>query len=387
MKRSSLVSSFIVMILLTISGCSVEIPASPPPISPAPASPVRTFTAAPLPNLNATPTLSIPQQTSPATAVPTPVPLNHTWAGLKLTGRLLYNTVDSTQYALEIHILDLATGNRQIIFHLPDRTWTDAVTVSPDYKTLLLAYSAPQPAPYAGQESIYTMPVDGSSPPQLLVTPPSKDDQYSQPVWSPDGTYIYFAHLNYATMDTYEIMRMAFPNGQPEKFIDHAYWPRVSLDGKHFSFVALDADTGKNHLYLANIDGSDAHEVSVKGLPVPQIIDVPMISPDNRLILFSSPDGIKAFEPNWIDTLFGVQVVHADGTLPSDWWSVPIGGGTAKSLTQLQSLALYGAYSPDRQWIASYSSAGIFVMKPDGTKVTMIVNDIGGIVGTVNWLP
>jgi Tol biopolymer transport system component len=231
------------------------------------------------------------------------------------------------------------------------------------------------------------MPVDSSSPPQLLVTPPSKDDQYSQPVWSPDGSYIYFAHLNYATMDTYEIMRMAYPNGEPEKFIDHAYWPRVSLDGKHFSFVSLDADTGKNHLYLANIDGSDAHEVNVAGLPVPQIIDVPMISPDNRMILFSSPDGIKAYKPSWLDDLLGVRVAHADGTLPSDWWSVSIGGGIAKSLTQLQSLALYGAYSPDQKWIASYSSAGIFVMKSDGTRLTMIVNDIGGIVGTVNWIP
>jgi Tol biopolymer transport system component len=242
-------------------------------------------------------------------------------------------------------------------------------------------------APYGGQESIYTMPVDASSAPQLLVIPPSDQDQYSQPVWSPDGKYIYFAHINYATMATYEIMRMAYPSGKPEKFIDYAYWPRVSLDGQHFVFVAFDADTGQNHLFLANADGSGAHEVQISGLPVPQIIDVPMVSPDNRSILFSSPDGYRSFGPGWIDKVFGVQVAHADGSLPSDWWSVPISGGAAKSLTQIQSLALYGVYSPDQKFVASYSASGIFVMKPDGTNLTMVVSDIGGIVGSVNWLP
>jgi Tol biopolymer transport system component len=159
------------------------------------------------------------------------------------------------------------------------------------------------------------------------------------------------------------------------------------LDGKHFVFVSLDADTGLNHLFLANADGSDAHEIRISDLPVPQIIDVPMVSPDNRSILFSSPDGFKSFEPSWIDKVFGVQVAHADGSLPSDWWSVPISGGAARSLTQIQSLALYGAYSPDQKFVASYSASGIFVMKPDGTNLTMVVSDIGGIVGSVNWLP
>jgi Tol biopolymer transport system component len=231
------------------------------------------------------------------------------------------------------------------------------------------------------------MPLDASRPPELFVKPPSSADQYSQPEWSPFGDYIYFAHLNYDTMATYEIMRMAYPDGKPEKLIDQAYWPRLSFDGTRLVYVALDPDTGRNQLSLANPDGSDAHPVLVRGLPVPQIIDVPMISPDNQSILFSSPDGLSAFEPNWIDKLLGVQTALADGSLPSDWWSVPISGGKATRLTQIQSLALYGVYSPDRKYIASYSADGIFVMRPDGTEITKIVKDIGGIVGTVNWLP
>ena len=203
----------------------------------------------------------------------------------------------------------------------------------------------------------------------------------------PDGKYIYLAHVNYHSMETYEIMRMAYPDGKPEKLIDLAYWPRLSPDGTQLIYVAFDADTGQNRLFIANANGSQARQIPLTGLPVPQIIDVPMISPDNRSIIFSSPDGIKGFTPNWLDKLLDVQKLLADGSLPSDWWSVPISGGAVTQLTNLQSLALYGAYSPDHKYIASYSANGIFVMKPNGTQLTILVNDVGGIVGTVNWLP
>ncbi len=138
---------------------------------------------------------------------------------------------------------------------------------------------------------------------------------------------------------------MIYPGGNPEKLIDRAYWPGVLDDGKHRVYVAFDADTGRNHLILAHVDGSEAHEVPLTGLPVPQIIDVPMVSPDNRFILFSSPDGLAASAPNWIDKLLGVRSAFADGSLPSDWWSVPISGGAVMQITNLQSLALYGMYS------------------------------------------
>jgi len=377
----------LVVLLVAASGCSVEIPVSQVPVSsalPPSAMPPPTELAIPIPIIpGRTPTAITPT----ANAISTPAPLPVTWAGLNLSGKLLYNTYDSTLVTPEIHLLDLTTGARQIIFHFPNRSWIDAAVVSPDGKTLLLSYSPPSTDPYGGQGSIYSMPLDASTPPQLLVIPPSKQDQYSQPEWSPDGKTIYFVHINYQSMQTYDIMRMAYPDGKPETFVAHAYWPRPSLDGQHFLYVSLDPDSGINHLMVANADGSEAHEVPINELPVPQVIDVPMLSPDNKLILFSSPDGIQASRPGWVDRLLGVQLAHADGTLPSDWWSVPVAGGRAKSLTQIHALALYGVYSPNGNFVASYSSNGIFIMRPDGTELTMIVSDIGGALGTVNWLP
>jgi Tol biopolymer transport system component len=231
------------------------------------------------------------------------------------------------------------------------------------------------------------MPLDGSKPPQLLVIPGDNQDLFFQPAWSPDGKYLYFAHINYQSMTIYEIMRMAYPDGKPQKLIDHAYWPRISEDSTLLVYVGIERQTGKNQLMIAKLDGTDAHQVPLHGLPVPSVIDTPMFSPDNQTILFSSPVGIKALAPNWFDRLSGVQIALADGSLPSDWWSIPVTGGTPKQLTNVQSLALYGVFSPDHKHIASYSTDGIFVMRPDGSELTVVVPDVGGIPGTISWIP
>jgi hypothetical protein len=113
-----------------------------------------------------------------------------------------------------------------------------------------------------------------------------------------------------------------------------------------------------------------------------------MFSPDGQTILFSAPDPALSSILKSIDTLLTIQLVHpADGSIPSDWFSVPVSGGVPKQLTHVQSLSLYGSYAPDNQHIASYTSDGIFVMNPDGTGVTVVVPDIGAIPGTVNWIP
>jgi Tol biopolymer transport system component len=340
-----------------VSGCSVEVNQSPVAGSPS-------------------------ASTQNANGVPAPAKIPVT-----LTGKLVYIAADSTTARVSIQSLDLETSDLVTIFQVPQRGWVDAIAVSPDHQTLILSYSPPMEAPYGGQTSLYHMPLDGSEPPRLLITPLTGQDQYFQPTWSPDGKYIYLAHINYESMPTYEIMRMGYPDGKPETLIDHAYWPRVSEDNTLLVYVALEPQSGKNKLSFANADGTDPHQVPLSDLPVPDIVDTPMFSPDNQSIIFSSPLGIKASAPRWFDKLLGVQVALANGSLPSDWWSVPISGGKPIQLTNIQSYSLFGVFSPDNKYIASYSLNGIFVMKPDGSELTIVVNDVGGIPGTVSWIP
>ncbi len=236
------------------------------------------------------------------------------------------------------------------------------------------------------------LPLDGSQTPHLVFTPPTEDDQYDQPDWTPDGKYLYFTHfdLQSTTSTGSDIMRLAYPDGKPELLASNAYWPRVSIDGTQVAFVAISSilsANGPNQLFLANTDGTNAHAVPLSGSEWKHsIIDAPLFLPDGKTILFSAPVQRQSYSPSWVDKITDVTVVHADGTIPSDWWSVPLAGGEPVRLTYVYSPGLFSSLSPDLKYIASYSASGIFVMDLQGGDLSKIVNYTGGITGGVVWI-
>ncbi|HXQ35802.1 MAG TPA: hypothetical protein VN843_17435, partial [Anaerolineales bacterium] len=287
---------------------------------------------------------------------------------------------------IDIRSLDLRTGNITTIFQTPDGGWVDAVTVSPDRKQLVLSYLPPGSTPYGNQKALYIMPQDGSAFPRLLFIPPSPEDNYAQPEWSLDGKYIYFTHFK-SQSAIFDVERMPYPNGTLEKLPDNASWPRVSGDSKHLVYVWTDSDTRMNRLYLANADGTDARQIPMTGPLAPNIIDVPMFSADDQSILFSAPNVGQSSIPRVLFPFLHVIEVIADGSIPSDWWSIPLAGGEPEQLTSIQASSLFGDFSPDEHQVAVYSAEGIFAMKPDGTELTAIIDDVGQISGTVSWIP
>jgi Tol biopolymer transport system component len=292
--------------------------------------------------------------------------------------------------SIRIQMLDLRSGDLSTIFQTPDKTWIYSLAVSPDAKQLIMTYLPPSNAGDAGRQRLYIMPLDGSSPPQLLFDPPSVNDDYLQPDWSPDGKYIYFSHLSYQPVMTYEVMRMAYPNGQLEKVADQAYWPRMASDGSRLAYVSIDADTQANQLFVANPDGTEAQVVPLLGSfwMDNSVLDAPMFLPDAQTILFSAPIPLQSSSPSWVERLLGVTVASAHPSIPSDWWSVPLTGGEPTRLTQLFSPSLFAALSPDKKYVASYSTInGVFVMNTEGKELTEIVSSTGGIPGTVSWIP
>ena len=179
---------------------------------------------------------------------------------------------------------------------------------------------------------------------------------------------------------------MAVPNGVPEKILDQAFWARPSPDGTHLVYISSDINTGKNKIFVADPDGKNARQVQMSGAVVPDVIDAPIFTPDGQTILFSAPIPVKAAAPTWLERVLGIGVVDAHN-VPSEWWSVPVAGGTVKQLTNLQFAGLFASNSPDGKHIASFSANGLFVMNPDASGVNMIMPDLGGVYGTVSWLP
>ena len=285
-------------------------------------------------------------------------------------------------------MLDLATGGINTIFTVTGNAWIYYLTVSPDSKRLIMSYAPPSEPGSISSTSLFVVPLEGTDSPQLLFTAPSSADRFIQVEWSPDGKYIYFVHYNPEDQSSsqatpaYQISRMVFPGGQPEKILDYAFWARLSPDSTKLVYVSAEPGSVTNKLFLANADGADPREVLFSAPP--QIIDAPLFSPDGGTILFSAPSPAQSYQPNWLDRLMSVHIARAHN-IPSDWWSVPVTGGTLMRLTHIQTIKLFASISPDKTRIASLSGEGIFVMDLDGANLRQLLFD-PGVTGTVNWI-
>jgi Tol biopolymer transport system component len=372
---------WLLMFALVLSSCSIEM--NQPGIS------------TPAPTFESVPTLSPATEGAPQTNVVTKTQVPVTWANLNLTGRLVYIngiSVDNV-FQLQVQVLDLVTGEVTTIFDAPKYSWIYYLSISPDNTQILMSYNPP-PGDNPVDQDIYVMPLDGSQAPQQLFTPPTPEDDYIEVEWSPDGESIYATQVNYHIPPTegqiyplYTIFRKAMPDGALEKVVEKAYWPRVSPDSSRIAYVSVDLFSRGNKLFVANADGSNAQEVVITGPRIPEIKDAPLFSPDGQSLLFSADIPTQSYQPNWLDRLMGVQVAKAHSNVPSDWWTISVNGGEMTQLTNIQSRGLFGSLSPDKQWLASYSLDGIFVMKTDGTQLTQLMPNPQSVPGTVSWIP
>jgi Tol biopolymer transport system component len=338
--------------------------------------------------------ISQPPSGDTTSSVPTQIPV--TWASLHLTGKLIYNmgAVEDNNYIVRVLSLDLVTGQVITIYKAPINNWIYYISVSPNGKQLVMSFSPPPGEDPNIVQALYVMPLDGSKPPQLLFTPQTREDQYTQAEWSPDGKYIYFTHVNYQNFidpnqlyPLYQIFRMEYPNGQPELVEEKAYWPRLSSDSTHLTYVAVDPLSIKQQLKIADADGKNSQEVVLSGTYVPDIKDAPFFSPDGAAILFSAPSPPQTSAPSWLENLMGIHIAKANGAIPSDWWSVPASGGMFTRLTNIQAPSLYASLSPDHKHIVSFSGIGIFVMNLDGSELTILIPNPDMFPGTVYWIP
>jgi Tol biopolymer transport system component len=294
---------------------------------------------------------------------------------------------------LQVQILNLVTGEIRTIFNAPKYSWIYYISVSPDHTQLLMSYNPP-PGEGSVDQDIYVMPLDGSQAPQRLFTPPIPEDDYIEVEWSPDSKYVYVTHVNYhippaegQMYPLYTIYRRAMPEGELEMISEKAYWPRVSPDSSRIAYVTVELFRRGNKLFVADADGSNAQEVIISGPRIPDIKDAPLFSADGQSLIFSADVPTQSYQPNWLDRLIGVQVAQAHSNVPSDWWIISVNGGEVTQLTNIQSRGLFGSLSPDKQYIASYSLDGIFVMKTDGTQLTQLIPNPQSVPGTVSWIP
>ncbi|MGH2525026.1 MAG: TolB family protein, partial [Anaerolineales bacterium] len=159
----------------------------------------------------------------------------------------------------------------------------------------------------------------------------------------------------------------------------------LARDGAKLAYVAFDPTSFANELRVANADGTNP--VALLPAHTFEAVDAPLFSPDGSTLLFSAVGEGPPPALSWLDQLLGVRVASAAPlahNVPSDWWSIPATGGTPQRLTRLYETGLFGSFAPDGDYFAFLSLTGLYVMRPDGSGITSLLNLEA--FGTMEWI-
>ena len=201
-----------------------------------------------------------------------------TWGGLGLDGRLLYvaGAVNPPYLLANVQILDLVTGDVTTLFQAPPAAWISGAAVSPDGKTVVLAY---QP-PYGEELTAAAGPVRdarGRSRFALAALETRIRDAQLLSTNVVAGWLVIVLHrrgscLQQCVSDTTDDLSGWSPGDRHEG----GYWPSLSSDGTRLVYASVDKASGKNQLFVSNADGSAKNEVVLEGGPAAGLIDAPI---------------------------------------------------------------------------------------------------------------
>jgi serine/threonine protein kinase len=261
----------------------------------------------------------------------------------------------------ELWIIDLASGAKRLFFK------GDAVQPAWSPQGRRIAYWGLQPG--SGQRDLWTLPAQGGEP--VAVTNDAFLDW--NPVWSPDGKYLYFASNRGGSMNFWRVAideetgrTLAAPEAvvTPSSYSQHLSFSR---DGKRLAYVQ------KNETLNLERVAFDPAGGRVTGAPVAitqgaKHLSSPHINADGQWLVFSS-----------------------QGEQQEDIWLMKSDGSEQRQLTNDKFNDRSPQWSPDGQRIAFYSDRSgrfeIWLINPDGNGLRQLTYTQGPSAVYPYWSP
>ncbi len=230
-----------------------------------------------------------------------------------------------------------------------------------------------------GQRDISSIPSNGGDA-VLLTADPAVD---WNPIWSPDGKYVYFSSNRGGSMNLWRVPldeNSGKATGDPKPVTSPALWSgflSISQDGKNFIYTSLERRSNIQKLPF------DPEAETITGPPVPvtqgsKVYEFPGVSPDGEWVVFRSignredifvcrsdgselrkltDDVFRDRGPSWSPD--GKRIVfYSDRSGRYQFWSIHADGSGLQQITNLGGRSFwFPRYSPDGSHLMGFNEA------------------------------
>ncbi len=259
----------------------------------------------------------------------------------------------------QITQFDTTTQKMSTIFRIPKGGWIYGLDANFQGTHLVISYSPPNENRVADldRNGLYLLEMVKRAKPQLIIGNEQALVYYYDPIWSPDGSYLYYL-VSDVTNRSLTIQRLSIATNQVEVIAENALYPRPSPNGESLIYLHVNPETLLRSLIIVDLDKANPKTL----IPEQKFsnIDLPFFSNDGQWVYFSAPNKSKLLDSLW--RVFGFAYAHGSSNNPASWWQISIDGNNkATKITKDTMINYYGKAAIEGENFGFTSDKGFYI--------------------------